>query len=412
MSQIRADCRTAIIVLVFLVLALNAVLVRANMSHPIGAYETASEFHALPLCDALIPCVRAGVPLISAATIRFQEWLAALSFTDLSTSRFEQSSRWKHHELSGENVRRYVAAPAAWLTVRILPLTAVLAVALLLFRTFGQKVTFLVVTLFALAGWNPTLVGLYFHAVNLIFDWPNPYFLFGIFVGIHELWAIGFIMLLFLFLATRQSPRGYEIAAVAAFGQLFMENLGIATTIAVFLRTLLHPDPVALPYPWRTAGRRLAAGAAGTVLVAGLLAYVVLKDTSGPAKLYQGGQVPAVLDVFVWHWNEYGRVNFAKWPFIVANLITLCFYPALLGAILGWLSGKNADTDIEQIRQAWFAAVATTAAFVATLFVGMFISGMMSDLGRQAMPLVCLTVPLAIKGCELWRRTLSAPRPN
>ena len=108
--------------------------------------------------------------------------------------------------------------------------------------------------------------------------------------------------------------------------------------------------------------------------------------------------------VAIWwryYWYTYAHYNFLWMNVLIANFISLMVWPTVAGLILGagFAKSRGGAKAEAALRALAFPAIG----FSFTLLIGLFKTGYASDMGRQAMPLVLLTIPLAATASEALR---------
>jgi nucleoside recognition membrane protein YjiH len=78
-------------------------------------------------------------------------------------------------------------------------------------------------------------------------------------------------------------------------------------------------------------------------------------------------------------------------------------YPTAGGIILAVLANfvfKDPEKEISAIRSEYWAAFSIWIGFLVTLVPAMFLSGLYYEMGRQLIPLACITTFFVAKGVE------------
>lgn len=273
---------------------------------------------------------------------------------------------------------------------RIIVLLPIFLVAMLLFERAWAKAGFLVLTFLALTGWGPWLYAPWYNFVRKFVDWPVAWWDFFTGVPYFGFASIGFVFLLLAYLAARRPVRLWEMAALAALGQSIVENLGLVTGVAVFLFTLLTDRRAGW---WRSvalASRRIAACGLASLLVLVLSMVLVnpqFTDARSPGMVEQGGFALAVRFLQE-HWEAYGRLNLQAIDIVTANVFTLLWPPLLFGGLFGLVLAMVQEMSDEEVRIRAAAGISAAGGFAASLGVGLFMSGIQSDMGRQILPLI------------------------
>ncbi len=285
---------------------------------------------------------------------------------------------------------------------------------LVFYRHAAHGFLFLTLLFVALAGWPMAVLDGFFWLLGSVADWPLAYYVFGTLLQPYDFGSVGYAVFLCLYIARREPIRLWECAALTVAGQLIFENYGVVTGIALFAATLLADRRQAVPSRLWLASRRLAVAGAASVVLAGLFAVIHAGLAAGLTDAATAAETPlAVLaDYFASHWQDYGRTNFSWFNVIAANVISLISIPLILGVGFGAvvaLTDRNRDpAGIREARADCAAALAVAAGLGVTVVIGLFISGLSSDMGRQLLPLVAATIVFASKMGEwLCRRALA-----
>lgn len=302
-------------------------------------------------------------------------------------------SPWPIHAVATETLSGIVALLAAYCTMLLL-LAPVYIYCTRTFRSLPLRLMVLVTVLVAFGGWHPVLVNLIFAAGQLLADWPRAYYLFSQFLIPADVASVGFLFALALCLACRGwQSRLVPIAATAAVGQFFFENLGLVTGLSAFGYHALGDGDLRgrLAYG---AKAFVAAGFASAAVFVLLILLVHFRGRAG------GTGVPTnVVDYLAIRWLEQGQYNFAWFNVTLANLAALLALPLFFGAVLGIWKGLRNQAEhgiLDEQSSMTRATLAVALGFFTSLAIGMFNSGYGSDMGRQALPLVTLSVPLAV----------------
>lgn len=255
-----------------------------------------------------------------------------------------------------------------------------------LFRQTWMRLAYVLAMLALLGGWPALMVNLLFQTAQLFVDWPPSYYLFPHPILNFDWAALGFVHLLALALIRNHDRLTWAAPAYAAFGQVMMDNLGLVTGIAFFLAV------------WRKGERKRALS---VLFLSGLSSGLVLATfvLFGHMNMEQEGVRAATgLSGFdavrAWlghYWESIGKYNFLWLNVTIANLVSVIFWPVMVGMVMGLLSRPRHRDDSEPLRALALPAVA----FSFSLFLAMFKSGLGSDMGRQALPLASLLLPLS-----------------
>ena len=368
-----------------------------------GGYAHVVEFPShLFVCSEIHTCMRVGDNLLGAALSTIIEVAVGLLFMDPSTSTLLPQSPWGMGTPPPSEQAKAIST-AVFILKRVIFLLPVLWLATVFFRGVFIRLLFLTVIFMALAGWPPPVLDVYFTIMGNIADWPKSYYMFALRIGPHDFGSIGFNLLLVLYIARRSRKRLWEVAGLTVLGQLIFENNGIVTGIAFFTATLLIPAEAPTVNRFRLALQRLGISALASVSLVMFFVAIFFARGNG---IDDGaaGVLTIIPNYFQEYWRNVGVINFGWFNVTVANFITLVSIPAVFGAVVGSVSAlSNRGSGKRWYRQAetdGLAALCAAAGFFTTVIIGLFVSGMGSDMGRQMLPMVCLVLVFSAKYTE------------
>jgi hypothetical protein len=320
--------------------------------------------------------------------------LSELFFLGPDAGPFAVATPWGYPDAARSNAlivaftayvgyRVLLALPVYWLAVRLFP------------GTFA-RLAYILAVLAAMGGWPAALINVWFSFAGLFFDWPAAYYNFSQGMTHYDWTGIGFVHLLALVIL-RGATGPLAAFALAVFGQWAMDNLGLVTGIALGLAA------------WSTGGFRngaksLAAAGVGSVLMFTTIALLGDANWDRPGWELAAGESDWFVKVAIWwryYWDTYAHYNFLWMNVLIANFISLMVWPTVAGLILGagFAKSRGGAKAEAALRALAFPAIG----FSFTLLIGLFKTGYASDMGRQAMPLVVLTIPLAATASEALR---------
>ena len=271
---------------------------------------------------------------------------------------------------------------------RLVVLLPILAVAMLFFERGWRRVVFLVLTWLPLAGWGSWLYVPWYDFIRQYVDWPVTWWDFRAPLAFYDYAAIGFVFFLIIYMGSRARIRLWEIAALAAIGQFIFEYLGLVTAVSLFVFTLLMDE--------RGGVRRRLGLATGRLAICGVSAFAVLMGLAWIITNAQAGQeTGGILAFFKEHWQAYGRLNIQAIHIIMARFLTLLSPSFLVGVLFGGvlyatLGPSRIPASATKCRA--MAGMAAAVGYGSALGAGLFISGVQSDMGRQAVPLTAALV--------------------
>ena len=97
------------------------------------------------------------------------------------------------------------------------------------------------------------------------------------------------------------------------------------------------------------------------------------------------------------------KINIQEFYDIYENTLQLLAYPTAGGIILALLSCfvfKNNDKPLTYIRSEFWASLGIWIGFWMTLIPAVFLSGLYYEMGRQLIPLACITTIFIAKSIE------------
>lgn len=347
-----------------------------------------TEFNELSqICGHLPSCLRIGAGFIGEA---IQSGITSIvgAFTSVNPQSF-----------AGEGTMYFdskLALVVGSFLYRIVALLPLLLVALLLFDGLLTKFGFLAISFLALSGWGPWIYVPMFDFARLFIDWPISWWNFRMFLVSYDYAALGFVFILLAYLALQKRFYYLGLAAVTVIGQLTFENLGLVTGVSVFLFTLWDSEQVENRI--RTALVRLFVCGATTLAVLAIMITLVRSVGAGVTS-NSADSIDTVVSYFVSFWVDYGQTNIQAIDILFADFLTLLAPPLLFGGAFGILKFLFSEKDrrnVVKYRRFSVAALSIALAFTLSLFVGLFVSGLTSDMGRQTIPLVIICVFLGI----------------
>lgn len=381
-------------VAVFLVYALILVMLKGNAVYYVP--RTPDLFN----CYSIHVCMRVGADMLSVLFTAAFDAAARLMFMDPATSTLLPQSDYAMMTPPGSE-RDMMVRTAEFISVRLLLLLPVLWVAIRFYRSTPLRLLFLTFVFMALAGWPPPMLDMFFYAAGTVADWPKSFYMFSQQLIPRDFATIGFNFLLLLYLARRVDMRLREVAGLTVLGQLFFENNGIVTGVAVFTVTLLNGESTRLATRFGLAWRRLCVAGLASAALASVFVAIYLAGGGGEAS---ENSFAAVTGYIAEYWRNYGRNNITYLNVTVANFLTLVTIPFVVGLVMGGLSAiANRGADETSRRQAHtdgLAALSAAAGFMVTVIIGLFVSGLASDMGRQLLPLVCMVLIFSAKFTE------------
>jgi hypothetical protein len=261
-----------------------------------------------------------------------------------------------------------------------------------------EIIIYIISIIAVLGGWPSTLINIVFNIGRFFVDWPSSYYLFPHQILTFDWASIGFVHLLAIALLLKHDFRWWAAPLYAAFGQVMMDNLGMVAGVCFFLAALSR-------HHYRTAFVQLAlcAVASAVVLLIFSLFGRMQTEHQGMALAAQQSGIAAGAQAWLgYYWDNIGKYNFLWLNVTIANFISVCFWPVVVGFILGAITCQKSNIpNTHMLRAIMLPAIG----FMVTLFLAMFKSGLGSDMGRQALPLLSLLLPLAwIGGASLRRR--------
>lgn len=347
-------------------------------------------------CRTINVCMRVGVPLLGQAVSSLVDAATALLFMKSSTSTLIAESPWGRMD-HATATRAMVSMTAAYLAVRVGCLLPLLWLTLAFFRGSVARFFFLLAAFLTLAGWPPPMLDGVYGALRLLADWPLAYFLFSSELASYDFGSIGFICLIALYIARRRRKTLAEIAGLTLLGQLIFENNGIVAGVAFFLDALCDPANGPPAARRRIAFVRLAVAAAVTLAVAAGFAALYATLNPVPPGARAGGALDSILAYARDFWRDYGSNNFRWWNVTLANFLTLTAIPAVVGIVVGAVGARMDAGPSPMIADDLRGALAAAVGFFVTVLIGLFVSGLSSDMGRQLLPLTLMALTASAK---------------
>jgi len=358
-----------------------------------------SPYHLKLRCVEIHTCMRVGVLLLEQGVAVLVDWASHLLYMKNSAADLLSESPWgrleysdRHHAVAAITISHHVAR-----AVFLLPL---LWLTLYFFRAMASRLLFLLCAFLALAGWPPLLLDGVFSVLRLTVNWPLAYYNFS--VGVipsYDFGSAGFICLLALYISRRQNKTFLEIAGMTLLGQLIFENNGIISGVAFFIDALFNPAYGPIARRRRLAFARLGLTAVVSASLASGFAILYLQTSPSPSSS-ANSLISVFINYFRDHWEYYGHYNFDWWKVTVANFLTLTLVPALVGLVIGAAGARIGGSYATRIADDLRGALAAIVGFCVTVTIGLFVSGLGAEMGRQILPLALMVLVAATRAGE------------
>ena len=403
-SPIRRNVATWGIVFIFISLASIFVLIKGNFTKNLIYWSEHHQETSIKPCKG-ITCMRIGGDILGNAIQNIYESVTELLFMGSETSSLAHKSPWEHaYAVPDTEEKKIVVQSAAFFTTRIILLLPLLWLVFQIFKGFTSQAIFLLLAFMTLSGWPPPVLDLFYGVALTIADWPLSYYNFSQRLpSIYDFATIGFICLLVIYLSHCRIKRWWGIVGMVLVGQLIFENNGITTGVALFIFTLFEPGFTSPQSRLLTALQRIFIAGVTSLTIAIFFFWNVeiAAYDQNASNLGRFGDLPAY---FKQYWNSHGYFNFAWINVTIANFVTLVSIPVLFGLCFGFLSGwkrhKDRITTAVISQTELNAAFSSAAGFFSTVIIGLFISGLSSDMGRQISPLLLVVLISAAKLSE------------
>ncbi len=222
-------------------------------------------------------------------------------------------------------------------------------------------------------------------------------------MGAHDFPTIGFLFLVFVLISGGFLRSFAAQAATLIAGQLIFENLGIVTGVAVALHGFAMNSGEPLKPRARAALARLL-GLAGVSVVTLAVLYAAIVWNAGPGREVGAAGGGGLLGYFVHAFDTFGRINIQEFHDLRENFVEILAYPSACGLVIGLLAAfayGNEGRDLDVLGNQFWAALAIWIGFMCTVVIGFFLSGLYYEMGRQLLPLCCITTVVWAKGIEL-----------
>ncbi|WP_106003090.1 hypothetical protein [Magnetospirillum gryphiswaldense] len=320
--------------------------------------------------------------------------VAALMMIAPEASVGYQGTPWgsKAYELAA--FQDYYLPFVSVFVTQILLLTPIALIALTFARSFPARAALLLAMVSCFGGWPPELINLVFWLGGHLLDWPRAYYLFADRYLPSDVAGLAYQLLLMVWLIRARSIPLTVLPLVVALGQFTSEHLGFIAGVAMAAHALWSiPDRRAAI---RLALVRLALAGLVSVAVLMLMLGVVLTREGYYQRWLDGQSVRHMVDEYLqYKWLHYGKYNELWWRVIVANFVSYLSPPMLIGGLVGLVRARWDRDTLELVTMRWRAAGAVVAPLFLIMVIGGLNSGYTSDLGRQALPLAVMLVPLS-----------------
>ena len=376
----RSIVEVAVLGFVFVCLALLAFAFREGELLTLmsgGKPVSTSEYSwRAGFCSQLPICLRVGDAWVGLALE--QALVQGSRVLDLLPDRFGPKT------LSIPVKESYLVAMSVLLT-RVLGLVPILVATFFAYRNAVLRLLLLVAAFMSIFGWARSSP-LFSEQGFAAYDYPT----------------IGFLFLLFVLVSGGFMRSFIAAAATLIAGQLIFENLGVVTGVAVALYGFAMNRETPLGPRVSSATTRLL-GLAAVSLAALAALYLAILWNAGPGQEVGAGGGGGILSYIVHGFDTWGRINIQEFHDIRENFVEIMAYPSASGILLGLLAAfafGNEDRDRDLLRNQFWAAFAIWIGFVCTVAIGFFLSGLYYEMGRQLVPLLCITTLVWAKGIE------------
>lgn len=220
-------------------------------------------------------------------------------------------------------------------------------------------------------------------------EWPwghdYNYYIFGMNLNFADYYSLGFVALL-IYVFSKFQLNFFKFIILIIVGQLGFENLGAVCVIAGSLYWIFSDHPQKYRQALIYFGVGLVISCVLMISVYGL----ILSVHQGEVYWVKVGKgLDYVMEV-------YGKHNFDQMTYIRKAFFRMMAFPALAGVIVACLEIilklLKCGERQESIKGFFRAAMCVWLGFLATCGVGLFVSGIRSEIGRQLLPLACLSV--------------------
>ncbi len=377
-TPLRSYAAYFLLVVLFLVLVVFAIAIRdRSTSGLINATpsETSFEAYAPLSCNNLPACFRIGTKALSNGAVALKVFLT--DALDVETNRWFPDTF---------NIQQKEAAISKMVQVLFIAfvLSPILLAVCASFASFPQRLLAMIVVFMPILGWARS--GDIFQGQLF---WP------------YDFTAIGYLFLLYVLLSEGYLDRIFPAAVALVAGQLIFEHLGLITGVAIAARHYFVLDP------GRSRRERSIAAIRTLTLLGGLSVAVALTIVTVIRSKYESLSFAKEGEPFSWLWAFYGRANWDAIYDVFENLLDLMVYPVVFGIVLGaisilvWRVTRSAPNPSiihsQQCALAWMCV-----GFFMAISVGLFISGLRYEMGRQVAPLMCLLGLFSAKSVELY----------
>ncbi|KIL98709.1 hypothetical protein CCC_02159 [Paramagnetospirillum magnetotacticum MS-1] len=371
--------------LVFLGLGVFVVVFRDLSVHRILLH---SPENLLPLdMNGLPVSLRVGSVLIERAFQGIFGVFAHLVMGDPASYPLFPGSPWGNND-RGSELNGFTVPLMARACTQLLLLSPVYWAALTFFRTTGVRLLYLIAVTSTVGGGAPLVINTFFTMVQPVINWPHSYYMWDVRTNSHDFAAVGMVHLLALTLRASSRIGAGQAALLAAFGQLFFENLGLATGLCLAAAALILPPDGKVR--WRVALTRLvSAGLGSSTALAALMGIAYLNT-----ERVLSGRLNSLGDYAGHYWKEVGQHNFAWLNVSLANLATILLFPCFAGVICGLLAALlEPQTDPERRKRDALITLIPMAAVLVTVLLGLVNSTW--EPARQALPAAAMMLLLS-----------------
>jgi hypothetical protein len=362
-------------------------------SGDLGSYGASSLATILNTCNGeMRPCLRLSGGLFYIILEYISDFIGSLLYWDITNSPlFFSSSENIEHKPSVAVMKLIVVPSISWFLYVFTIIWGIFFWGQRIFRKFWVGFSFSILVAFAVIGWPPVVVNIFFNFVNIFFDWPEYYFMYSQGYHNYDFMALIYSLVAILYIAEIRIRPVWSLLLMSVWGQLTIEHLGLVFVMAIFLYELsLKSYAVKFTISFSLIRSPLVA-LVGTLLA--ILASTLVFIYSDNTLVYEENSsiFQAIGYIFSPDKNIILKNNLGFLSGLIAIYIMFISIPAILGFTFGTIISKWFPIDemeaYAQMKSYFKASIAFLISLTLALAAGILFLNYPAEMGRQFLSL-------------------------
>ncbi len=391
----------------FFVCCIFVVFLRTQWSLYFDGESITSGFSFFGCLSELRPCTRILPSILHGASEFFAIGVSKLLFWNVAESLFfsgDPDAVIQINERNSLYTFKYSTLPFIGLFIYILAcLSSVYFFVVKFSDNFITRYIFFIVLFYAILGWHPIIINIFFNFVTIFIEWPQYYFLYSEPYKRSDFLSLAFLLFSIHYLSTKWKGSLLPVAAIAAIAQATFEYLGVVMILTILLLHCLESPRGDYKLAFYRLFKLAVASGSGAIIT--LILILIAGNLSGMRLMYDvnSDEVLNLGQLFSPEHNQRLAINLESWRILLAILVTMVAIPAIIGFFAGWLTtlivGNHCNLDREVCRKIALSSLCVCFGYVVILMIGIFFIHYPSELGRQLMPLATISViPFFVAG--------------